>query len=271
MFEDIEDILSGITFKMLAGLAVLLLLAGWLVNGGLDQLGLTSKVDGGLKAVGINVKWSDKPQATPWPSVQPAATATVLPTATPEARPSVLATVRPTVQARPSATTAPLIINGSGPSVDGNDPFFEYVTPIKPGDFTKLKYLDIISLDQEAQGQLVLDLSGSYLGAAYLYQGDTLGVKLKLFNSGEALDRDVVIHLDLAKYIEIPGGCFWTPALISKDLTAHIEARPSAVLYKNFTYTIPDMSGIQGVYRIDATVYLNGSKTAGFRKEIQIL
>jgi hypothetical protein len=120
-------------------------------------------------------------------------------------------------------------------------------------------------------GPLYLDLDHSYMGSGYAYTGDTIGVKLKMYNDGPAMNKPATVTMKLFKMIYTPYGSYWWDTGINQEFTMQINVGERSSFTRNLSYIVPNMAGIKGFYRIEVKFYVDGNFNAGFIKELNIL
>jgi hypothetical protein len=198
---------------------------------------------------------------TPTPTVTSTATfsPTITITPTPTATPTVTATPTPTptVTPTPSPTQTPVIADA---------PFYEHITPIKDADRGRIRDAD--RSYQSGNGPLYLDIANSYLGSPYAYPGDTLGMQLRLYNNGPALDTIATITINISKDMGNPIG--FVP-VINQQFDTHIVAGANEAVYKNVSIAIPSTPGFEGFYSVRIGFYVNGNMMCTATTHITIL
>jgi len=121
-------------------------------------------------------------------------------------------------------------------------------------------------------GPLYLDLSNSYMGSGWAYPGDTIGVKLKMYNDGPALNAPARVTLSLSRMVITPYGSFWLDDIIpGQQFTTQISVGEKSSFTKNLSYAVPNGSGYKGFYKITVKFYVNDQFNCGFVKELNIL
>ncbi len=215
------------------------------------------------------------PTASPMPStITPTPSATATPT--PTAHPSNMPTPTPTPTATPYPTQAPQVTPTPTPTPIPDDlipdaPFYESITPIKPGDFLP-PVSDQNSYDP-GNGPIFIDLDHSNMGSPWAYPGDTLGIGLKLNNKGPAIDTIAKVTMTLKKMIITSDGqVLWIDYPVSKQFSTRITMGDNGTMQKNISYTIPtDIPNLEGTYKIVIKFYLNDQYSAGVVKVLTIL
>jgi hypothetical protein len=199
----------------------------------------------------------------------PTVTATATPTATPTATATATPTFTPTPTAMPTATPTSTPTPTPTATVIPDTPFYESITPLKDKDQFSLAPVENSYI--AGSGPLYLDLDHSYMGSGWAYPGDTVGVKLKMYNDGPALDTTAHMTMTLQKMLYTPFGAVWGPELISQELDTPLQIGEKASFTKNFSYTVPNISGLRGFYKITVKYYVNGQFNCGFVKQLNIL
>jgi len=147
-----------------------------------------------------------------------------------------------------------------------DEPFYENVSPLQPGD-------NLAPVDNSyiaGNGPVYIDLSNSYMGSGYAYPGNTIGVKLKLYNEGPAIDTIATLTMNLSRMIYTPdGSTAWVP-ILSQQYSTDLQIDSYGSTYKNINYTVPNTPGIAGFYKIYIMFYINGQFSAGAIKELNI-
>jgi hypothetical protein len=144
-------------------------------------------------------------------------------------------------------------------------PFYENITPLKPGDFVA-PVSDYNSFNDN--GPIHIDIHQSYMGSDYAYPGDTIGVKLRLYNSGPAIDTVSLVTLNLSRMIA-PN--VWVDNIINEQYYTKIAMSNQGSMYKNFSYPVPMDNSIKGVYKIRIRFYVNGQLNSEAIKAFNIL
>jgi len=203
------------------------------------------------------------------PSASPTVTATPIPTASPS--PTTAPSLTPTPIATPTyyPTEPPQITPTPTPSpavdITPDAPFYESITPLKQGDYIA-PVSDYNSFTDN--GPVYIDIHQSYMGSDYAYPGDTIGVKLRLYNTGPALDTVSLVTLNLSKMIA-PNVFVETP--INEQYYTKITMSNQGSMYKNFSYPVPMDNSIAGVYKIRIRFYVNGQLNAEAIKAFNII
>jgi hypothetical protein len=217
--------------------------------------------------VAVNVTITPTPTATITPTSAPYSTPT--PTPTPTAAPTLTPTPAPTFyptqppQATPTATPLPA-------DVLPDEPFFESITPLKPGDNLPPVYAEN---SYDGNGPVFIDFSNSYLGSDWAYPGDTVGVKLRLYNNGPALDKVAKVTMTMAKmYITQDGQVIWISYPLNKQFNTRIVLSDHGSTIKNLSYMVPtDLGDLKGTYKIYIKFYLGDQYSAGVVKVLNIM
>ncbi len=148
-------------------------------------------------------------------------------------------------------------------------PFYESITPLKDKDQFSLAPVENSYI--AGNGPLYLDLDHSYMGSGFAYPGDTIGVRLKVYNNGPAMDKTALVTMNLSKMVTTPYGSFWLDDIISQQTTTRIVVGDNTYFTKNLSYTVPNTPGLKGFYKIYVRFYVDGNFNAGFIKELNIL
>jgi hypothetical protein len=109
------------------------------------------------------------------------------------------------------------------------------------------------------------------MGSSYAYPGDTIGVMLRMKNEGPAINKSADVTLNLSRMVYTSYGSYWLDDIANEQLETHIVADGNSFFTKNISYTVPDIQGIGGFYRIYVRFYVDGKFNAGFIKEVNIL
>ncbi|BAI60654.1 hypothetical protein MCP_0582 [Methanocella paludicola SANAE] len=201
--------------------------------------------------------------ATPTPTVTVTATPTVTPTATPTPTPTATPTPTPTPTVTPTPTATPI-------DLPADTPFYESITPLKDKDQFSLAPVENSYI--AGDGPLYLDLGNSYMGSGWAYPGDTIGVKLKMYNDGPALNTNARVTLNLSRMVITPYGSFWLDDIIpGQQFTTQIAVGEKGSFTKNLSYAVPNVTGYKGFYKITVKFYVNDQFNCGFVKELNIL
>lgn len=217
---------------------------------------------------------------TPVPIVTPSATPT--PVATPIYMPTTKPTPTPVPAATATPTPVPTTLTSTATSMPmpsatvqptqttADAAFYESITPLKPEDQFKLAPVEN-SIDGN-DGPLFIDIDHSYMGSGYAYPGDTIGVKMRLYNDGPTLDTNAKVTLSLSKSINTANGPVWVDNILNQEFYTHVAADSKTATFKNISYTIPtNYSNIEGFYKIYIKFYVNDRFQAGAVKELNIL
>lgn len=142
----------------------------------------------------------------------------------------------------------------------GDTPFYEaYLHP--EIDYKKDYLVDQPAYDQ-GTSNLILDISNSYLGRSDVYPGDTIGMKLRVFNKGPDVDELAKVTVTVDKKYTLPvAGDVWLNGILTKSFVTPISVGSYMSTYKNLSYTIPQESSIvsiSGYYRVNVNVNVAG-------------
>ena len=148
-------------------------------------------------------------------------------------------------------------------------PFYESITPLKQKDQFSLAPVENSYIS--GNGPLYLDLAHSNMGSGWAYPGDTVGVSVKMYNDGPALDTTAHMTMGLQKYIYTDYGSFWSSDLVSEEIDTPLTVGEKTSFTRNFSYSVPNTTGLKGFYRITVKYYINGQFNCGFVKELNIL
>lgn len=202
----------------------------------------------------------------------PAPSATIAPTPTPRPTPSPTPVATPTPTPRPTFTPTPSPTPTPTPTPIGtaDTPFYESITTLKDKDRFSLAPVENSYL--AGNGPLYLDLAHSNMGSGYAYVGDTIGIQLKIYNDGPAMNKMALVTMNISRMITTPAGSFWRDDIIpGQQFETRITVGEKASFTKNLSYAVPNAAGIGGFYRITVKFYVDGKFNAGFIKELNIL
>lgn len=114
-----------------------------------------------------------------------------------------------------------------------------------------------------------MDLFNSYLGSPYAYPGDTIGIKIRLYNQGPAIDTIATVTINVSRNLY---GDVWLDDVITQQVYTRVTADANGAVYKNFSVTVPTNNpALAGFYRIHIKFYANGHFMSGAVKEINLL
>lgn len=125
----------------------------------------------------------------------------------------------------------------------------------------------------DGNGPVFIDFANSYLGSDYAYPGDTVGIKLRLYNNGPAINKVATVSMTMAKlYITPYGQKVWLDFPVSKQFNTNIVIPDHGAMTKNLSYAVPnDMGDISGTYKIYIKFYLDDQYSSGVVKVLTIL
>ncbi len=202
------------------------------------------------------------PTSTPGPSVAPSATP--LPTITP--LPTAEPSPYPTAPPQPTITPTPT------PEIIPDTPFYQSITPLKPGDSLP-SVSDQNTLTGDNNGPIFVDFAHSNMGSDYAYPGDTIGVQLRLYNSGPAINTVARVTLNVSMMITSYGQTMWIDTGVSKQFDTQITMGDYGSTYKNISYQVPDSNdpGLKHTYKIIIMFYVKGQSPFGVIKVFNIM
>lgn len=105
--------------------------------------------------------------------------------------------------------------------------------------------------------RVVVDLNNCYFGRVNPFPGDTVGMRLRLYNPGAAIQDNARVNLTIDKRIDTPLGAVWLDNLLQKSFYTPISIGENMAVIKNMSYTIPLDGGlvdISGYYRVTANI-----------------
>lgn len=173
------------------------------------------------------------------------------------------------VAAVPSVTPTPMVAPKLPLEVLWDQPFYESVKPIQDYDRKKLIVYD--SSYRFDNGPLLLDPAGTYGGALYAYPGDTIGIKLHIYNNGELLSTVARVDITLLKMNESNDNVYMDTGVdLHYDMA--VDAEESTGMEKSILINVPENnSDSAGYYRITVKIYVNDTLSSDMSKEFNVL
>lgn len=209
----------------------------------------------------------------------PAATTSASPTATPVASATTSPSVTPSPTAVPSQTPTP----SPSPSLPASPtpepgqmlldaPYYEHITPLKSGDESRLQPVHNSAI--MGNDTIYVDIYNSNMGSSYAYPGDTIGIGLKVINSGPAIDTSARANISISQIIYNSNDIPTTVLLFSKDYYTRLTIGDNSYTFKNISYTVPTnipASMQYTVYQVKVQYYVSDELMSGAIKEVNIL
>jgi hypothetical protein len=150
-----------------------------------------------------------------------------------------------------------------------DEPFYESITPQKSGD--NLPPVREENSYDPGNGPVYIDFANSYLGSDWAYPGDTIGIKLRLYNNGPALDKVAKVTMTMSKMYILYGQVIWIDYPISKEFNTRIVIPNGGSMTKNLSYMVPtDMGDLRGTYKLYIKFYMDDQYSAGVTKVLTI-
>jgi hypothetical protein len=147
--------------------------------------------------------------------------------------------------------------------------FYESIQPIRDYDRSKLRVND--QSYRFDSGPLLIDPAGTYAGSVYAYPGDTIGIRLHIFNNGKAIDGITGVHIGLMKMTDEQRGTY-TDTNVSLHYNMSVSLGEKMGMEKNITINVPEESlRSPGYYRLWVKLYVNGTLSSDMSKDFNIL
>jgi hypothetical protein len=147
--------------------------------------------------------------------------------------------------------------------------FYESIEPIQNYDRQKL-LVDDTSYRFD-NGPLLLDPSGTYGGSVYAYPGDTIGIRLHIYNNGGPLSTVARVNITLLKIMDTNNSSFMDTG-VDLDYDMSVDANESTGMEKSLLINIPENnSDSAGYYRLNIKLYVNDTLSSDMSKEFNVL
>ena len=167
------------------------------------------------------------------------------------------------------STPAPMVAPKLPLEVLWDRTFYESIEPIQNYDREKL-LVDDTSYRFDS-GPLLLDPSGTYGGSVYAYPGDTIGIRLHIYNNGGPLSTVARVNITLLKIIDMKNSNFMDTG-VDLDYGMSVDANESTGMEKSLLINIPgNSSDSAGYYRLNIKIYVNDTLSSDMSKEFNVL
>ena len=167
------------------------------------------------------------------------------------------------------STPAPMVAPKLPLEVLWDRTFYESIEPIQNYDREKL-LVDDTSYRFDS-GPLLLDPSGTYGGSVYAYPGDTIGIRLHIYNNGGPLSTMARVNITLLKIIDMKNSSFMDTG-VDLDYGMSVDANESTGMEKSLLINIPgNSSDSAGYYRLNIKIYVNDTLSSDMSKEFNVL
>lgn len=146
-----------------------------------------------------------------------------------------------------------------------DSPYMESIKPIQNYDRNYLRSCD--ASYKFGAGPLLVDPQETYSGYTYAYPGDTIGMKLRLFNNGKPIDTTARVEISLSKKTNEQ----WTDNLVKLHYNMGLQAEEKAAFYRNITINVPADRNETGFFRVYVKFFVNDTLSSEMSKEFNVL
>jgi hypothetical protein len=168
----------------------------------------------------------------------------------------------------PVPTPTPMVAPKLPLEVLWDMPFYESIQPIQNYDRKKL-LVDDTSYRFDS-GPLLLDPTG-YGGSVYAYPGDTIGIRLHIYNNGKSLSTIARVDLTLLK-INDTKNTVYAGTEVNLHYDMEVDANESTGMEKSILINIPeDNPESAGYYQLNVKIYVNDMLSSDLSKEFNVL
>ncbi len=175
----------------------------------------------------------------------------------------------PSATPTPIPTPTPMIAPKLPLEVLWDVPFYESVEPIQNYDRKKL-LVDDTSYRFD-NGPLLLDPAGTYGGSVYAYPGDTIGIRLHIFNNGKLLSTVARVDINLSKMTSANNNVYVDTG-VDLHYYMDIQAEESTGMEKSILINVPDNNlDSAGYYKLSVKLYVNNTLSSDMSKEFNVL
>lgn len=150
-----------------------------------------------------------------------------------------------------------------------DSPFYESIKTIQDFDRKRLMVSDInYRFDG---GPLLIDPASTYGGAQYAYPGDSIGMRLQIYNNGKPLGSIVGVDVSLLKMTDEKLHTY-TGTGVDLHYDMRVDMDVNTRLEKNITINVPDESlRSPGYYRLCVKLYVNDTLSSDMSKDFNVL
>jgi hypothetical protein len=150
-----------------------------------------------------------------------------------------------------------------------DQPFYESIKTIQDLDRKRLLVSD--TNYRFDGGTLLIDPASTYGGAQYAYPGDSIGMRLMIYNNGKPLDSIVGVDLSLLKMTDEKLHTY-TGTGVDLHYDMRVDMDVNTRLEKNITINVPDESlRSPGYYRLCVKLYVNDTLSSDMSKDFNVL
>jgi hypothetical protein len=169
----------------------------------------------------------------------------------------------------PVPVSVPMIAPKLPLEVLWDQPFYESIKPIQDYDRKKL-IVDDTSYRFDS-GPLLLDPAGTYGGSVYAYPGDTIGIRLRIYNNGKLLSTVARVDITLLKMNDTNNNVF-TDTGVDLHYDMDVESEESTGMEKSILINVPENnSDSAGSYKLTVKLYVNDTLSSDMSKEFNVL
>ena len=148
-------------------------------------------------------------------------------------------------------------------------PFYESIKPIQDYDRSKL-IVDDTSYRFDS-GPLLIDPAGTYGGSVYAYPGDTIGIRLHIYNNGKLLSTVARVDITLQKITDTKNIVF-NDTGVDLHYDMNVEADESTGMEKSILINVPENNtDSAGYYKLNVKLYVNDTLSSDMSKEFNVL
>ncbi len=175
----------------------------------------------------------------------------------------------PSVTPTPLPVPTPMIAPKLPLEVLWDKPFYESIEPIQNYDRKKL-LVDDTSYRFD-NGPLLMDPSGTYAGSVYAYPGDTIGIRLHIYNNGKLLSTVARVDITLLKMANSKNNAYVDTG-VNLHYYMDIQSEESTGMEKDMLINIPKNNpGSAGYYKLSIKLYVNNTLSSDMSKEFNVL
>ncbi len=165
--------------------------------------------------------------------------------------------------------TRPMIAPKLPLEVLWDKPFYESIKPIQNYDRKKL-VVDDTSYRFDS-GPLLLDPTGTYGGSLYAYPGDTIGIRLHIYNNGKQLSTVARVNITLLKITDTRNNSF-TNTGVDLYYNMTVDAKESTGMEKSILINVPENNpDSAGSYELCVKIYINDTLSSDMSKQFNVL
>lgn len=169
----------------------------------------------------------------------------------------------------PTAAPTPIVAPKLPLEVLWDQPFYESIKTIQDFDRKKLMMSD--TSYRFDSGPLLIDPASTYGGSQYAYPGDSIGMRLQIYNNGKPLGSIVVVDISLLKLTDEKLQTY-TDTGVDMHYDMRVDMDVNTRMEKNITINVPDESlRSPGYYRLCVKLYVNDTLSSDMSKDFNVL